>query len=73
MATTLQPKMIRKSLSLLFVGIGAFILFVNLVLVGGKKSEMAPIVAGISLVAIGGALYLGRVQEEKRLNAPHKS
>jgi len=73
MATTPHPKTVRKSLSLLFVGIGAFMLFVNLVLVGAKKSDVAPIVAGISLVAIGGALYLGRVQEEKRLNAVHKS
>ena len=62
MATTQYPKTVRKSLSLMFVGIGAFMLFVKLVLVGAKNSEMAPIVSGISLVAIGGALYLGRVQ-----------
>ena len=69
MTTEQRPQLIRKSLSLTIIAIGAFMVLVSVVAAIAKQNAdpLRVIPGATSLVLIGSLLYLRRASEEKKL------
>jgi hypothetical protein len=66
MTITSRPKTVRKFLSLILAGIGAFMMIVDITLGASKRASGSLYVpAGLGLVVIGAALYFLRRKEEQ--------
>ena len=68
MSTALQPRTIRKSLSLTLITIGAFMILVSVIAMMKKDAEAYRVIPGAAvLVMLGSVLYLRRANEEKKI------